>query len=116
MEYKIVGFLREGEEYMFDMCFGNTQIEGDNLERRFYSWIAEVKSFIEANYLQSSEPFIIINDVNYSQFTIDALSFSSEKEKVELALKKCLYEQQQIKSKSATFLEKVIYAIMSLFK
>lgn len=116
MEYKIVALLRAGDEYMFDACFGSTQVNNYRLGQSFYSWITEVKTFIEANYLQSSEPFIIINEVDYTQFTIDEYCFSSEKEKVERALKKCLYEQQQLKSNSATFLEKIIYAIMNLFK
>lgn len=116
MEYKVVDLLREGEAYVFDLCFGNIQSNDHNLGQRFYSWVSEVKTFIESNYLHTSDPFILINEVDYTQFTIDESSFGLEKEKVERALKKCLYEQQYIKSKSATFLEKVFYSIMNLFK
>lgn len=112
MEYKIIELLRESELFSF-----NKLQEGDKVfVDQFYNWVTDVKELIVSSYVESSEPFILINEVDLLQFSVNEDSFIVEKSKVEMALKKCLYEQQAVKSQYATFLEKIVYAIMNLFK
>lgn len=116
MEYKIIELLREGETFSYNEYFGSLQGEDRTLVDQFYNWISDVKDLIVSNYVDSSEPYKLINQIEYLQFSINETCFTLEKAKVEMALKKCLYEQQAVKSQSATFLEKIVYAIMNLFK
>lgn len=116
MEYKIIELLRESEALHYSEYIDNKKEADRAMTDHLCHWLSDVKCLIESNYLESSEPFKLINQVNKRQFFIDEDSFNVEKDKVELALKKCLYEQQAVKSQSATFLEKIVYAIMNLFK
>ncbi|MEK6449824.1 MULTISPECIES: hypothetical protein [Myroides] len=112
MEYKIIELLRESELFSYDNFREGDKVFVD----QFYNWITDVKELIINTYVESSEPFKLINEVDFLQFSVNEDSFTLEKAKVEMALKKCLYEQQAVKSQSATFLEKIVYAIMNLFK